>query len=146
MWTIQDSEDSDRPHRYSALVAIELARLDIDIAALREVKFADQGSLVEHGAGYMLYWSRKKKEDHRLSGVGFMIKNTIAKKFHILPMGHSDRLMCLGLPLKINQFLTISNVYSLLQADADTKEAFHKDLRSLLLKVNKRGKILIIGD
>ena len=40
--------------RRSALVARELARLDIDIAALREVCFAEQGSLREDGAGYTL--------------------------------------------------------------------------------------------
>ena len=37
---MQDSED--RPQRRSALVAWELARLDIDIAALSEVRFAEQ--------------------------------------------------------------------------------------------------------
>ena len=47
---MQDSED--RPQRRSALVARELARLDIDIAALSEVRFAKQGSLREDGAGY----------------------------------------------------------------------------------------------
>ena len=35
----------DRPQRRSALVAGELARLDIDIAALSETRFAEQGSL-----------------------------------------------------------------------------------------------------
>ena len=47
---MQDSED--RPQRHSALVARELARLDIDIAALSEVRFAEQGSLREDGAGW----------------------------------------------------------------------------------------------
>ena len=45
----------DRPQRRSALVARELARLDIDIAALSEVRFAEQGSLREDGAGYTLF-------------------------------------------------------------------------------------------
>ena len=43
--TMQDSED--RPQRRSALVARELARLDIDIAAHSEVRFTEQGSLRE---------------------------------------------------------------------------------------------------
>ena len=51
--TMRDSED--RPQRRSALVARELARLDIDIAALSEVRFAEQGSLREDGAGYTLF-------------------------------------------------------------------------------------------
>ena len=52
---MQNSED--RPQRRSALVARELAWLDIDIAALSEVHFAEQGSLREDGAGYTLFWS-----------------------------------------------------------------------------------------
>ena len=50
---MQDSED--RSQRHSAIVARELARLDIDIAALSEVRFAEQGSLREDGAGYTLF-------------------------------------------------------------------------------------------
>ena len=39
---MQDSED--RPQRRSAIVARDLSRLDIDIAALSEVRFLEQGS------------------------------------------------------------------------------------------------------
>ena len=49
---MQDAED--RPQRSSALVARELARLYIDIVALSEVRFVEQGSLREDGAGYTL--------------------------------------------------------------------------------------------
>ena len=45
--TMQDSEDL--PQRRSALVARELARLDIDVAALSEVRFAEQDSLRKDG-------------------------------------------------------------------------------------------------
>ena len=44
-----------RAGRRSALVALELKRLGVDIAALSEVRFADEGSLQEHGAGYTLF-------------------------------------------------------------------------------------------
>lgn len=91
------------------------------------IRFADQESLVEHGAGSTLYWSGKKKEERRLFGVGLMIKNTIANKLHILPVGHSDCLS-LRLPLKTNQLLAIFSVYApTLQGDADAKEAFYRD-------------------
>ena len=56
---MQDSED--RPQRRSALVARELARLDIDIAALSEVRFAEQDSFREDGAGYILDNSQARK-------------------------------------------------------------------------------------
>ena len=82
--TIQDSED--RPQRRSALVARELARLDIDTTALSEVSFAEQGSLREDGEGDTLFWSGKNKNERRLSGVGFMIKTSIARKLQNLPV------------------------------------------------------------
>ena len=51
-WNIRTMQDSeDRPQRRPSLVARELARLDIDIAALSEVRFAGQGSLRADGAG-----------------------------------------------------------------------------------------------
>ena len=49
---------------------MELAPLDIDVAALNEVGFVDQGSLTEDGAGHTPYWSGKDKDDRRLSCVG----------------------------------------------------------------------------
>ena len=82
---MQDSED--RPQRRSSHVARELARLDIDIAALSEVRFAEQGSRTENVAGYTLFWSGKKKDERRLSGVGFMIKTSTAKKLQNVPVG-----------------------------------------------------------
>ena len=62
---MQDSEDC--PQRRSALVVRELARLDIDIAALSEIRFAEQGSRTENVAGYTLFWSGKNKDERHLS-------------------------------------------------------------------------------
>ena len=102
---LRDSED--RSQRRSALVTREVARLDIDIAALSELRFAEQGFLREDGAGYTLFWSGKNKDERRLSGVGFMIKTSIAKKLQNLPIGHSDHLMSLSLPIQDNRFATV---------------------------------------
>ena len=108
-----------------ALVARELARLDIDISAVSEVRFAEQGSLTEHGTGYILYWFGKAKDHRRLSGVGFMIKNSVTNKLESLPVSHSDRLMSLRLPLQENQYATVISVYGpTLQVDCTTKELF----------------------
>lgn len=93
--TMLDSDDNNRLQRRSALMARELSRLDIDIAALSEVRFAEEGSLVEHGAGYTFFRSGRGKEEHCRSDVGFMMKNNIAKKLLALPTGHSDRIMSL---------------------------------------------------
>ena len=91
---MQDSEDRPQPH--SALVARELARLDIDITVLSRVPFVEQGSLRADGAGYILFWSGKNKDKRHPTGVGFMIKTSIARKLQNLPVGHSECIMYLG--------------------------------------------------
>ena len=83
---------------------------DIDIGALSEVCFAGQGSLTGYGAGCALFWSGKKKDESRLSGVGFMFKTSIARKLQNLLTGHSDRLMSLRLPIQDNKFGTVLSV------------------------------------
>ena len=121
-----------------------LARLDIDIAALSEVRFAEQGSLREDGAGYTLFWSGKNKDERRLSGVGFRINTSIARKLQNLPVGHSDSIMSLRLLVQDNKFATVLSVYApTLQAETGVKEAFY---RAFLQQVDSRHKFLILGD
>jgi len=48
-------EDS-RPPRRTALIAAELNRYKIDIAALSETRLAEEGSLSEVGEGYTFFW------------------------------------------------------------------------------------------
>ena len=141
-----DSENNNCPQRRSALVAKELARLNIDIAALSEVHFADQGSLTEHGIGYTLYWSR---EDKRITSPFqcWFYDEDIANRLQSLPIGHFDWLMSFRLPIQGNRFATLISVYAPnLLADAEVKEAFYSDLRNLLWQVKSEDKVLILGD
>ena len=142
---MQDSED--RPQRRSALVASELARLDMDIVALSEVRFAEEGSLTDDEAEYTLFWSGKNKDERRLSAFGFMIKTSIARKLQNLPVGHSDRIISLRLPIQDNKFATVLSVYApTLQAETGLKEAFDRDLHNLLQQADSKDKLLILGD
>ena len=102
--TMLDKADSNRPERRSALVAHELSRFNIDITALSEVHLADEGSLMEHSAGYTLYWSGKPSTERRLSGVGLMVRNSITSKLDRLPTGHSDCIMSMRLPSPTQSF------------------------------------------
>ena len=142
-----DKTNSSRPERRSALVAHELSRLNIDIAALSEVRFADKGSLKEHGAGYTLFWSGKPSEERRLSGVGLMMRNSIASQLETLPTGHSDRIMSLRLPVENNHHLKISSIYApTLLADPVDKASFYSDLGRLVNNTPEGDKILVLGD
>ena len=48
-------------------MARELARLDIDIAALSEVRFAEHGSFTENWARYTLILTGKNKDMIKIS-------------------------------------------------------------------------------
>ena len=51
-WNVRSLLDSGNlPHRKTALLARELARYNIDIAALSETRFSEEGSLVEERRG-----------------------------------------------------------------------------------------------
>ena len=142
---MQDAED--RPQRSSALVARELARLYIDIVALSEVRFVEQGSLREDRAGYTLFWSGKNKDERRLSGVGSTIKTSIARKMRNLPVSHSDRIMSLRLSIQDNKFATALSVYvPIMQAETRVKEAFYRDLQNLVQQADSKDKLLILAD
>jgi len=76
-----------------------------------------------------------------------MIKSAIARRLHSLPVGHSDRLMSLRIPINNKDFATIVSVYApTMQADNGVKEAFYSDLHNLLQRVDTKDKLLIMGD
>ena len=108
-----DKANSSHHERDSALIAHKLSRLDIDIAALSEVRLADKGRFQEHGAGLTHFWSGKPSADRRLSGVGFMLRNSIACKLQASPMSHSDCIISMCLPSKSNQHLMLFSVYAI---------------------------------
>ena len=76
-----------------------------------------------------------------------MIKTPLARKLQNLPAGHSDRIMSLRLPIQDNKFATVLSVYApTLQAETGVKKAFYRDLHNLLLQVDSKDKLLILGD
>uniref|UniRef100_A0A0L8IE26 Endonuclease/exonuclease/phosphatase domain-containing protein n=1 Tax=Octopus bimaculoides TaxID=37653 RepID=A0A0L8IE26_OCTBM len=79
-----DKADSSRPKRRSALIAHQLSRLNINIAALSEVRFAGESILKERDAGYTLFWSGKPSSRRHLSGVGLVVRNSITSKLEAL--------------------------------------------------------------
>ena len=143
--TLLDNNTSNRPQRRSALLAHELRRLDVDIAALSEVRLLEQGSLIEHSAGYTLYWSGRPAGSRRIHGVGLMLKNTIASNLPSLPIGHSERIMSLRLPLLKEEYATIVSVYApTLDADPSDKDNFYTG--QIIAQTPPKDKLVIMGD
>lgn len=142
-----DNYKADRPERRTALVARELDRYNIHIAALSETRFADEGQLTEAKAGYTFFWSGRSSEERREAGVGFAIRSYLINKLSSLPKGLNDRLMYMRLPLKGKRHATIISAYAPTMTNPEeTKDKFYEDLEALITSVHKEDKLIILGD
>ena len=142
-----DREAAKRPMRRTALVAKELGRYNIDIAALSETRFEEEGQLREVGSGYTFFWSGRTKEERRESGVGFAIKNHLVSKLSSLPKGINDRLISLRIPLTKDRHAVLVSAYaSTMTNPEDIKEKFYEDLDNLLKTIPSQDKLLVLGD
>nr|VZI47633.1 unnamed protein product [Spirometra erinaceieuropaei] len=149
-WNVRsllDSPRSNRPERRTALVARELARYKVDIAALSETRFSEQGQLEEVGAGYTFFWSGRPRAERRDAGVAFAIRTDIVGRLPCLPQGINDRLMSLRLPLWGGEFATIISAYAPTMTNPDAvRDKFYEDLHALLATVSKAFKLIVLGD
>ena len=141
------TQTTDRPPRRTALVASELRRYDIDVAALSETRLASEGSLVEVGEGYTFFWKGRPDTEHRIHGVGFAIKSTFLRKLPVTPVGISERLMSMRVPLVKNRYVTLISCYApTLTSSEDSKDQFYEELDNLLSDAPQNDKIIILGD
>ena len=144
--TLLDRQKANRPARRTALVAKELARYQIDIAALSETRLADEGQLQE-ASGYTFFWIGKGENDRREAGVGFAIKSNLVQKLEGPPKGINERLMTVRLPLAKKRFATIISVYAPTMTNPeDAIERFYADLESTIQAVPRTDKLVILGD
>ena len=146
MRTLLDDTKASRPERRTALVARELARYNVDIAALSETRLAEKGQLTETGGGYTFFWSGRSSEERREAGVGFAVKSIHVQKLASIPVGLNDRLMSMHLPLGKKTSATIISAYAPTMTNPDeVKEKFYEEL-DYLITSTKSEKLIILGD
>ena len=139
-----DSSGSDRPERRTALLGRKPDRYKVQIAALSETRRAEKGFLKEVGAGYIFFWSGRKKEEQRETGVGFAIKSHLVSKLSGLPKGINDHLMTLRLPFSGKRHATIVSAYAPTMINLDeVKDKFYDDLDSVILQHPVQTPILL---
>jgi len=127
-WNIQtllDTADSDRLAHCTALIAAELKRFNIDIAALSETRPANKGSLSEVGKGYTFFWKGLPPDEHRIHDVGFATRTTLLNKLPETLTAVSERLMTFRVPLAKNGYVTVLSTYApTLPSDESSKNRF----------------------
>lgn len=126
-----DLQGTYRPEQQTALVAEELARYNIDIAALSEIRLPGYDSMVD--CGYTIFWSGKEETNRREGGVGFAIRNTLAELLVQDPTPISDRIISMRLPLANDCHASIVSMYaSTLSNPEKNKELFYRQLRGVI--------------
>nr|VZI29523.1 unnamed protein product [Spirometra erinaceieuropaei] len=117
--SILDNPRSNRPERKSTLVARELALYKVDIAALSETRFSEQGQLEGDTTG----------------------------RLPCLPQGTNDLLMKLRLPLQGGEFATTVSVYApSMTSPYAARNKFYENLHALLATASKADQLVVLGD
>ena len=123
--TMLDTGENARPHRRSALIALELERYGVDIAALSETRLSGEGSIIEVGGGYTFFWKGYPEGQSRQHGVGLAVRTELMDKITETPTCVSERLMTLRVPLIKGQHATILSCYApTLTSEEETKDNF----------------------
>lgn len=146
--TLLDRNNNDeRPRRRTALIAAELSRYDIDIAALSETRLSETGSLTEEGEQYTFFWSGRREGEPRMHGVGFAIKTKIMKSLSEMPKSVDERLITMRLPLAKGRFATLISAYApTLTSDDQQKNFFYENLSDVLCRVPVSEELILLGD
>ncbi|KAF1392327.1 hypothetical protein PFLUV_G00051640 [Perca fluviatilis] len=141
------AETPDRPHRRTALVALELAKYNIDIAALSETRLHGEDSLTEVGAGNTFFWKAVPEGTRHNHGVGFAVKSKLLQRIPELPIGINERLMTWRRPLAKERFATLISAYApTLDAEHNIKEDFYRALDAILQKTPVTDMLILMGD
>jgi hypothetical protein len=121
--TLLDRGAANRPERHTELVAMELAKYNIDIAVLCKTRFSVSDSL--NDLDYSFFWSGKPEGERREAGVGFVIKKDIVTQLTEMPRPVSDIIMTMRLPLNKDNFTTSISMYApTMMNPYDNKETF----------------------
>ena len=147
-WNVHARQDTglgDR--RRTALIACVLAGYNIDIAAVSETRFHDEGSLVEMGTGYAFFWSGLHKDARRIHGVGFAVRTALSQSTQESLIAIDERLMALRILLAKNRFATFVSVYSpIIDSSDDVRDRLYDTLYSRLRRISQDNNIILLGD
>ena len=147
-WNVRTLQDAGLgARRRTALIACELARHNIVIAALSETTLPDEGSLVEMRTGCTFFRSGLPTVARRIHGVRFAARTALLQNTQESAIAIDEQLMTLRLPLAKNRFATFVSVYSpTLDSSVDVKDGSYDTLYSILRRISQDDKIILLGD
>uniref|UniRef100_A0A8D8VT20 Craniofacial development protein 2 n=1 Tax=Cacopsylla melanoneura TaxID=428564 RepID=A0A8D8VT20_9HEMI len=152
-WNVKTLLDSSRKEsstipRKTAIVAREMEKLNIDIAALQETHLKGFGRLDERKAGYTYFWSgceeSSERNDH---GVAICIKTSLIRKGIISePTCIDERIMTIDIIEEGTKTVFIC-CYAPTNVDTDAaKDYFYDTLSNILRNTPRSHSIILAGD
>ena len=108
--TLLDRNEAQRMQRRSAVVAKELEKIGVDVAALQETRLEGSGMIKEKE--FSIFWSGVEAGERRQAGVSLAVRNDVLKKMNSLPKAISDRIIVMRVLLSNNKFATIISTYA----------------------------------
>ena len=129
--------------RKTAVIDMELSRLQMDIVALQETRLADSGSVRERH--FSFFWQGKPPSEIREHGVGFAVRNTLLRSINT-PIEGNERILSLQLHSSTGPVNLISAYAPTLTSAAEAKDKFYDDLSTAIEKIPEQEPLLILGD
>lgn len=77
IWTLMENPNSDLLEQRTALMAREPAQFDIDIVALSETRYSEEGQYTQDVGGYTFFWKGKAKKEWNIHGIRFSIPTRV---------------------------------------------------------------------
>ena len=147
-WNVRTLVESKRtPIRPTAIVARELDRYGIDIAALGETRILGENVIEECGGGYTFFLKGKPLGDKHHHGVGFAMRTRLVKHLNgKFPLGINERLMTMSFPLDGSNLSIISAYAPTLPQSDEIKDSFYDSLSDAIGEVPSSHKLLVMGD
>ena len=127
------------------MVAHELERCGVDIAALQETRLEGNGNIREKS--HTIFWSGVEPGERRTGGVALAISNKLIKSLTSMPTVTCDRIISVRIPLEGNRHATVISVYAPTMSHSDeSKEEFYASLKRVTESVSLDDKLIILGD
>ena len=147
-WNVRTLLETKRSAaRPTAIVARELDRYNIDIAALSETRILGETVIQETGGGYTFFLKGKPDGDKHHHGVGFAIRTKLVPLLQgKYPVGINERLMTMSLSLEEYTLNLISAYAPTLPSSDESKESFYGALNDAIQGIPSSQKLLVMGD
>lgn len=128
--------------RKAAIIARELAELNIDIAAIQKTRLASCGCRKED---YTFFWQGMESDERRIYGVDFAVRKSILLSVET-PSQWTEGILSLRLNTTSGPTHILSDYAPTLCSIAEAKDAFHEEHETRIRAITDKEHLFLFGD